>query len=60
LSPATASNGGSWADPLLAARYHRDLGNGYSATVYGDIGGFGIGAHLDWQLVGTTDYALNS
>jgi hypothetical protein len=60
LPPAAVSNGGSWADPLLAARYHRDLGNGYSATVYGDIGGFGIGAHLDWQLVGTIDYALNS
>jgi hypothetical protein len=54
------SNGLSWADPLIAARYHRELGNGYSATAYGDLGGFGIGAHFDWQLVGTIDYALKS
>ena len=60
VRPVTVSGGASWADPLLGARYHKDLGNGYSVTAYGDIGGFGAGAHLDWQLVGTIDYALNS
>jgi hypothetical protein len=60
LPPANVSNSLSWADPLIAARYHHDLGNGFSATAYGDIGGFGLGAHIDWQLVGTIDYALNS
>ena len=39
-------------------RYHRDLGNGFGATAYGDVGGFGIGAHIDWQVVATVDYAL--
>jgi hypothetical protein len=53
-------NGVSWADPLVGLRYHRDFGNGYSATAAGDIGGFGLGAHIDWQLVGTIDYALSS
>jgi hypothetical protein len=28
--------------------------------VYADIGGFGVGAHADWQVIGTVDYALNS
>jgi hypothetical protein len=28
-------------------------------TAYGDVGGFGIGAHVDWQVIGTVDYALN-
>ena len=61
LLPAVAvSNGLSWADPLIAARYHHDLGNGFSATAYGDVGGFGAGAHFDWQLLGTIDYAANS
>ena len=61
LLPAlNVSNGLSWADPLLAARYHRDLGDGFSLTAYGDVGGFGLGAHLDWQLIGTIDYALSS
>jgi hypothetical protein len=52
--------GGSWADPLIAARYHRELGSGFSFTVYGDVGGFGLAAHTDWQVVGTIDYALRS
>ena len=60
LPAANVSNGLAWADPMLTARYHRDLGNGYSMTASGDIGGFGLGAHLDWQLVGTIDYAVNS
>ena len=54
------TNGTSWADPLLSARYHRDLGNGFGATAYGDVGGFGLGAHIDWQVVGTIDYTANS
>jgi hypothetical protein len=58
LSAVNVSHGGAWADPLIAMRYHLELGNGYSATAYGDVGGFGIGAHVDWQLVGTIDYAL--
>ena len=61
LLPAfNASNGISWADALIGVRYRRDLGNGFGATAYGDIGGFGAGAHIDWQLVGTIDYAVNS
>jgi hypothetical protein len=57
LPPVSLTRGGSWADPLIAIRYHRELGNGFSATAYGDVGGFGAGADVDWQLVGTIDYA---
>jgi hypothetical protein len=60
LSAFDASDGLRWADPMIGIRYHRDLGNGFSATAYGDVGGFGAGAHIDWQLVGTIDYAVNS
>jgi len=58
LPSINVTSGTSWADPLIGLRYHRDLGNGFGATAYGDIGGFGLGAHLDWQLLGTIDYAL--
>ena len=58
IPPVTLANGLSWADPLIAARYHYDFGNGFAATAYGDLGGFGVGAHFDWQLLGTIDYAL--
>ena len=59
--PATSvSRTAGWGDPLLAGRYHRELGNGFGLTGYGDVGGFGLGAHVDWQVIGTIDYALNS
>jgi hypothetical protein len=49
-----------WADPLIAARYHYDFGNRFGLTAYGDVGGFGVGAHTDWQVIGTVDYAWKS
>ena len=48
-----------WTDPLIGARYHRELGNGWGLTAYGDVGGFGVAAHTDWQVLGTIDYTLN-
>jgi hypothetical protein len=59
LLPTTSVNRSSgWGDPLIAARYHRDLGDGFGLTAYGDVGGFGLAAHVDWQLLGTLDYTL--
>lgn len=59
LLPAVSiTSGAVWADPLLAVRYHREFGNGFGATAYGDVGGFGVGAHIDWQVVATVDYAV--
>ena len=55
----SVSVSGSWADPLIAARYHRELGHGFGLTAYGDVGGFGIAAHSDWQISGMLDYAWN-
>jgi hypothetical protein len=60
LPPANVSGGRSWADPLLAARYRRDFGGGWSGTANADIGGFGVGAHLDWQVLATVDRAVYS
>ena len=61
LLPGVSVNpGGGWTDPLIGARYHRDLGNGWGLTAYGDVGGFGIGAHTDWHVLGTVDYTLNA
>jgi hypothetical protein len=60
LPGASTNQRAGWGDPLIAGRYHYDFGNGFGATAYGDIGGFGLGAHTDWQAMGTVDYALNS
>src|SRR5580704_16394970 len=60
LLPGVSVNpGGGWADPLIGGRYHRDLGNGWGLTAYGDVGGFGVGAHTDWQVLGTVDYSIS-
>ena len=46
LLPGQSVNRGSgWGDPLIGGRYHYDFGNGFGATAYGDVGGFGVGAH---------------
>ena len=59
LPGVSVTPGGGWTDPLIGARYHRELGNGFSLTAYGDVGGFGVGAHTDWQVLGTVDYTLS-
>jgi hypothetical protein len=58
LPTMSTSRSSGWGDPLIAARYRRDLGNGFGLTAYGDVGGFGLAAHVDWQLLGTLDYTL--
>ena len=60
LLPGQSVNRSSgWGDPLIGGRYHYDFGNGFGATAYGDVGGFGVGAHSDWQVIGTVDYTLS-
>jgi hypothetical protein len=58
LRPVSTSPSAAWADALIAARYHRELGYGFGLTAYGDVGTGG--ANLDWQLIGTIDYTTNS
>jgi hypothetical protein len=61
LPGASTDRSTSWVDPLIGGRYHIDLPSGFlpsgfGLTGYGDVGGFGVGAHSDWQLLGSIDY----
>jgi hypothetical protein len=58
IPTTTVNDFGAWTDPLIAARYHHTFGNGFGLTAYGDVGGFGINAHTDWEIIGTLDYTL--
>jgi hypothetical protein len=59
LPSLDVTRGTSWVvDPLIGARC--DLPSRFGATAYGAVGGFGVGAHIDWELLGTIDYAANS
>lgn len=46
-------------DPVVGARAHIDLGDGMSVSGAFDVGGFGVGTDLTWQVLGTVDYAFN-
>jgi len=59
LAGRNLNRSAGWGDPLLGGRYHYDFGNGFGLTAYGDVGGFGVGAHSDWQVIGTAEYAPN-
>ncbi len=49
----------NWTDPVFAIRYATRFDENWGAAVAGDIGGFGAGSELIWQLIGTVDYRIN-
>ena len=49
----------TWLDPLVAARANVPLGGKVSMTLYGDIGGFGVGSDVTWQAIGTVNYNIS-
>lgn len=53
---ATTQN---WVDPLLGARLQTPLSPKLRFTVFGDVGGFGAGSQLEWQVAGLLGYQLN-
>lgn len=49
-----------WVDPLIAARSMVSVTDKVSVLLNADIGGFGVGSKLTWQLLGTINYSFNS
>jgi len=49
----------NWTDPLFAIRYGRRFSESWAASFHADIGGFGAGSELTWQVIGTLDYRIN-
>ncbi len=50
----------TWIDPVVAVRFQAPLGDRWTVRAYGDIGGFGVGSDLSWQLQGRVEYDLSS
>ncbi len=48
----------SWIDPIIASRLKVPLGGNWSMGIYGDVGGFGVGSDMTWQLLGTVQVAV--
>lgn len=45
--------------PMIASRARFPLSDKWGIGVYGDLGGFGVGADLSWQLLGTVQYDIS-
>jgi hypothetical protein len=48
----------SWVDPLVGGRIESPLSSKISATVFGDVGGWGTGSQLEYQVGGVLGYKL--
>jgi hypothetical protein len=49
--PGFSSDGSqNFVDPVLGARFRLNLQKGWFATLKGDVGGFGAGSELSWQI----------
>ena len=49
----------AWFDPLVGVAGQIKLGAGFAIKAEGDVGGFGVGADLDWQVLGTVQYQVD-
>ncbi|VDC24839.1 hypothetical protein [Pseudogemmobacter humi] len=54
-----ASPGKNFVDPILAARANIAMGPQWSALVYADFGGFGVGSESTSQVLATVNYEVN-
>jgi YfaZ precursor len=45
-------------DPLVGGRITGNLSPKVSVTVAGDVGGWGVGSQLDYQIVGLLSYRI--
>lgn len=54
-----ASPGKDFVDPVLAARANIALAPHWSALVYADFGGFGVGSESTSQVLATINYEVN-
>lgn len=60
LAGTTVKESASWVDPALAIRYRYRFSEDWSATVFGTVGGFGVGSQLSWQAMATLDWRVAS
>jgi hypothetical protein len=49
----------TWFDPVVIARFTTDINDKWLFQFRGDIGGFGVGSDLTWQLHATAGYRFS-
>lgn len=58
-SDLSFSTGQNWVDPLVGGRIESPLSSKFVATVFGDVGGWGTGSQLEYQVGGVLGYKVN-
>ncbi len=53
-----ASKGDSWIDPVVGVTARYPVNETWSVGVRGDVGGFGVGSDLTWQLMATVNWKV--
>lgn len=48
----------TWVDPLIGIAGRVNLGKGFALRAEADVGGFGVGADVDWQVIGLVQYQV--
>jgi len=56
LAGVAVAPGRTFVDPVIAARLGAPIAPRLSALLQGDLGGFGVGSDLTYQLTGTLNY----
>jgi hypothetical protein len=49
----------TWVDPIIGVAGRVKLGSNFALRAEGDVGGFGVNADIDWQVIATLQYLLN-
>jgi hypothetical protein len=52
----TVDESESWVDPLVGSRFGIDLADNWNLTAEGNVGGFGVGSDLAWNVQGFVGY----
>ncbi len=47
-------------DPVIGSRFRYNINKTWGISIYGDIGGFGIGSELTWQAICLVNYNIEN
>ncbi len=59
LNGTTASDGGTWVDPVVGMKFQADIGSDFYLAGWGLIGGFGVASDLMWDVMGGVGYRIS-
>ncbi len=54
----SAGKGDSWTDPLVGVAARFPVAEGWSVGLRGDVGGFGVGSDLTWQMMASANWQV--